>query len=456
MIDFYRPLCRHLVFPLWARWEGSTYLSQLEHLEKSQYLSLADQADMQWRRVREMLAHAYGQTRFYRQVLDGVGVRPEDIRNFDDYLRVPLLRKVDVQNRAAEMMAQNVRPHFSFMTSGSTGRPVRGYWSKESNDIKRACGMRSNFWAGYSLGGRIYCLYGDPERELSGLRRLKARLRRRMLMRTEILDMLTLSEGTMLAFARKMMRRPPVLLWGHAHGLYLLARFLDKNGIESIRPRGMYSAGMVLHDFERRAVERVFGCELQDRYGCEEFGLIAAECKAREGLHINTDDLYVELIGADGRHVAAGERGAIVVTDLSNKAMPFLRYRMEDVGIPSGRQCSCGRTQPLIGRIEGRVADFLLSPDGQIVSGISLTDHFAGHIPGVAQMQIVQEELDCLVLRVVRGEGYGADSVQQVEALVRDFFGDKMRCRFDYVQQIDKGPTGKFRFTICTVKHDLL
>jgi phenylacetate-CoA ligase len=218
----------------------------------------------------------------------------------------------------------------------------------------------------------------------------------------------------------------------------------------------MYSAGMVLHDWEREKVQEVFNCKLQDRYGCEELGLIAAECKEQQGLHINTDCLYVEFLDKHGDPVAPGEPGHIVITDLTNKVMPFIRYDLEDICVHSSKKCPCGRTQPLIEKIEGRVADFLVTPEGALVSGISLTDHFAGHIPGVAQMQIVQEEMDELVLVIVKDGNYGDKSREAIARLVREFFGEKMLYRCDFVKAIETGRSGKYRFAVCKVNHGLL
>lgn len=453
-MDLYKPICKHIVMPLWAKWERSPYLNHLKYLEKSQYFSMEQIREIQLQNINKLLHHAYNNCTYYQKSFKSAQIHPDDVRSFDDYRSVPILTKKDVHQYGEEIMAPNFEKYIKFLTSGSTGKPLSGYRDKECSEFKRACGRRSEFWAGYSLGERIYCLYGNPEKELKGLRKLKAKFRRKFLYRTEILDMLRLNEASMLEFADKMRKKPPSLLWGHAHGLYLLSRFLEKRGIDDIQPKGIYSAGMVLHDFERKKIEDVFHCKLQDRYGTEELGLIATECKEQQGLHINTDCHYIEFLGNDGKPVNPGERGLIIVTDLTNMAMPFIRYKLEDICIPSARQCTCGRTQPLIDKIEGRIADFLITPEREMVSGISLTDHFAGHIPGISQIQIVQEEIDLLILNIVRDNDFGEKSRQTISRLVREFFGEKMRFQYEFLNQIPQDPSGKYRFTICRVKNE--
>ena len=455
-IDLYRPICRHIVTPVWAGLEGSPYLKYLKYLEASQYFSEEEVREIQFRMLRELIVHAYEKTEHYKSKFDEAGIRPDDIRSFEDYASVPILEKDEVRDFGGQMIAPDEEKYVQMLTSGSTGKPLRAWRDRESQAWKRASNARSNRWTGYELGERIYQLYGDPEKEMRGMRKFRSIFRRKVLRRVEILDLLLLSEESMRAFAEKMRRKPPSIIWGHAHALYSFAKFLEKSGIDDIRPKGIYSAGMVLHEREREQVEKVFGMKMQDRYGCEELGMLACECKEHMGLHINSDVHYVEVLRKDGSHVAPGESGQIIVTDLRNKVMPFLRYRLEDVVVLSDKRCSCGRTQPLIQHIEGRVADFLLRPDGKLVSGISLSDHFAGHIPGVAQMQMVQEELDLLTLRIVRVDGFNEGSISRISELVEEFFGKEMRYECDYVEDIPKTRSGKFRFAVCKVEHGLI
>src|SRR5262249_36059664 len=149
------------------------------------------------------------------------------------------------------------------------------------------------------------------------------------------------------------------------------------HGGAGFRPRGILAAAMVLHDWERRTIEAVFDCPVTNRYGCEEVSLIACECERHDGLHINADGVYVEVLRHDGTPAAPGEAGAVVVTALANRAMPILRYQVGDMAVASDRCCPCGRGLPLLECIEGRVADYVVTPSGQLISGISLTENFA-------------------------------------------------------------------------------
>src|SRR5207244_11937336 len=116
------------------------------------------------------------------------------------------------------------------------------------------------------------------------------------------------------------------------------------------------------------------------------------ECPEHSGLHVNADGVLIEIV-AGGRPAPPGTPGAIVVTDLSNFAMPLIRYQIGDVGVLADRACPCGRGLPLLESIEGREADYVVTADGRLVSGISLTENFALMVPGIAHLQNQQERL---------------------------------------------------------------
>jgi phenylacetate-CoA ligase len=263
--------------------------------------------------------------------------------------------------------------------------------------FKRAVAVYRDQWAGWRMGEWKACVWGNP----AYLHGVRARLRNTLLERTFALDTLRMNEGMMQKFAKMILRRRPTLLFGHAHSLYLLAQYWHASRYPVHQFAGIISTAMVLHRHERTLIEGVFDSRVFNRYGCEEVSLIASECEAHDGLHLNTDSLIVEFI-ENPVHVDCVER-PVIVTDLCNKAMPFIRYKVGDMAVPMETTCPCGRTYPLIREVTGRIADYLLTPEGEWVSGISLTENFATLIRGLHQIQIVQDDHDHLILRIVRG-----------------------------------------------------
>lgn len=450
-VDILAFAIRYAIAPAWARWESSPYLRHYRRLQQTQFESPDRIRKNQWERVASLLRHAYATTPYWREQLDEFGATPDRIQSWDDYRALPLLTKADLRARAGDMLSLPYSGSVSLhhrKTSGSTGVSVKVVVDDDAQQLQRACTLRSDEWSGWRLGERVAAVWGNPDYLKHGWR---GRLRNALLDRATYLDTLKMDEAAMGRFVAQLRQSPPSLLFGHAHSLYLFAEFVKQTSGQGIHPRGIISTAMVLHDWERRRIEEVFACRVTNRYGCEEVSLIACECEKHEGLHVNADAIYLEILRPDGTAAAPGETGRVVVTDLTNRAMPLLRYEVGDMAVFSARNCSCGRGLPLLDRVDGRIADYVVTPRGDLVSGISLTENFAVMVPGIAQLQIVQEEIDRFVFRIVRGPDFGERSVEVIRSLVAERFGPEVRFELDYVERIAPEQSGKYRFCISKV-----
>jgi phenylacetate-CoA ligase len=452
-MDLLAPITRVVIAPAWAAWERSPYLHHHRGLLRTQFDSPDKTRQRQWQRLEPLLKHAADTTRFWRKRFQEAGLTPKRIRSFADFCSLPLLTKADLRSCREELISEpyrNADLHHK-KTSGSTGTSVEVFVDDEAQQFKRACTLRSDEWSGWRFGERVAAVWGNPEYLKRGWR---GWLRNALLERCTYLDTLKMNSAAIEAFATELHRQPPSLLFGHAHSLYFLADFLKTRGSAGIRPKGIISSAMVLHDWERRTIEEVFQCKVTNRYGCEEVSLIACECERHDGLHINADGIYLEVLRPDGTPCVPGEPGMIVVTDLANRAMPILRYQVGDMGVLSDRRCPCGRGLPLLEKVEGRIADYVVTSDGEMISGISLTENFAVMVPGIAQLQIVQEEVDRFLFRVVKGREFGPRSLETIGALVTERFGPSTRYECEFVDRIPQEPSGKYRFCISKVmKH---
>ncbi len=456
MLDF---LNRHLMQPLAAHRAGSRHLRYLRHLERTQFDPPEVVRGRQLGMLKAVLRHAYDTVPFYRRAWRAAGVHPADVRALADLANFPVVTKADLRTHEAEFHSAAFAdsPVRVKTTSGSTGVPLTIRVDLPAVWWKTACTLRSDQWSGWRLGQRVAKVWGNPEYRQFGWR---GRLRNALVDRAVYLDTLHLTRDRILDFAASVRRHRPGLVFGHAHSLYLLACELEAAGIDGVRPNGIISTAMPLHAWQRAVIERVFGTAATDRYGCEETSLIASECEHHRGLHVNADSVYLEVLGKPAVHSgdrsAAGSpvTGPLLVTDLTNFAMPLVRYQVGDVGTLSDRACGCGRGLPVLERVEGRDADYVVTPAGALISGISLTENFAMHISGAAQVQLVQEEVTFLRVRLVPGREFGDGSRDQIATLVRDTFGPRMGHAVELVDSIPQEPSGKYRFCISKVARD--
>jgi len=433
-------LHRHVVQPLVALKRRSRHLADLKALERSQYDSPAEVRATQLAMLRVTLRHAYDTVPYYRAAWDAAGVRPEDVTTLGDLARLPVLTKADIRahNDALVSTAFDKATLRVKTTSGSTGVPLKVYLDERGAQWKTAATLRADEWSGWRRGQRVAKVWGNPEYLRLGLR---GRLTNAVVERATYLDTIRLNDGRIRDFAAALRRHRPGLIFGHAHSLYLVACRLKAMKIDDIRPDGIVSTAMPLHGWQRAVIEQVFGTKATNRYGCEEVSLIACECERHAGLHVAAESVFTE--------VEPG--GRLLVTDLSNFAMPLIRYRVGDVVTTSPTPCPCGRGLPLLATVEGRDADYVLTPAGDLISGISLTENFATRIPGAAQLQIVQETRTRLLVRLVTDEHFTEASRRKIAALVLELFGPSMAVETEFVDAIAQEPSGKYRFCISDV-----
>lgn len=445
-------LSGHLIYDLWDLKDRSVRMKTWRDLERTQWLPEDELKKRQWKKLSRMLSYAYENCPYYHGMFERRQAHPADIRTPENFLQLPILTKKDIQGHTDALISKLYVKEklISSKTGGSTGVSLRLYFDKQCEESRNAAALRSDRWTGWEPGMKRAAVWGNPP----VFPTIKQKVRNTLHDRTIYLDTMNISEQSMNAFVERWRRYHPRVIFGHSHSIFIFAKFIREKEISDLRPKGIISTSMMLMPREREVIEEVFQCPVTDRYGCEEVGLIACECERHQGMHLNIDHVYVEFLKDDGQQAGLGEEGRIVVTDLLNHGMPLIRYRVEDVGIPTDRACPCGRGLPIMEGVAGRVADFLVRRDGSLVAGVSLVERTLTAIPGIEQMQIVQEDLDHLVLNLVRGEGYEGASEKALREEFHSVFGPDIQITLNFVSRIAQERSGKFRFSICKIRNN--
>jgi phenylacetate-CoA ligase len=442
-------LSRHIMYPLWDLKDRSIKLKEWRKLESSQRLSADELRARQWHKLKVILSYAYEHSPFYRQRMRQVGLTPADIRTPEGFRLLPITTKQDIREAGDAFISDEYRKDDLVMakTGGSTGVSLNLFFDKQCEERRNAAAMRSDRWAGWELGMYRGALWGNPPKDFSA----KRWIRNVLLDRTFVLDTMEMTPASMDAFIAQANARRRVAIFGHAHSIFILAKYIAESRRYMVRPRGIIATSMMLLENERAVIEQVLQCAVTNRYGCEEVGLIASECEEHSGLHLNIDHLYVEVLRDDGAPAVAGESGKIILTDFSNRGMPLLRYRVEDVGTLANQPCGCGREQPLLASIAGRVADFLKKKDGAMVAGVSLVERTLTAIQGIEQMQLVQNRLDEIVINRVKASDHSAQTDTLLLAEIQRVFGGDTHVLINDVTEIPQQRNGKYRFSICNI-----
>jgi len=442
MLDW---ISRNLAFPLWEARHGGQRRRYLGELAREQWEQPGVLRQRQFERVRDMVEYARHHCAYYHQAFQAAG----PVRDWAGFRALPLVSKQEVRSYGPRMISREfpVADLVEARTGGSTGTALTIYADRACQQQRNAAAMLTDGWAGRELGMQVAAVWGNPP----VARTLKDRLRNWLVERCIYLDTMDLSEASCGRFVEEWRRVHPQVLFGHSHSIYMLATWLRRLRVEDLRPRGIISTSMQLLAPERKVIEAVFACPVTNRYGCEEVGLIASECEEHQGLHLNQSQVLVEFLRPDGTEATPGEEGEIVVTDLVNRGMPLIRYRVGDMGVPSARQCACGRGLALMETVTGRRADFLKRTDGSLVAGVSLVERTLTAIPGIEQMQLVQDDPRAVRVRVVRDATYSPAADLRLRQEFQAAFGADMAIQVEYVPALDRTAAGKYRFAICNV-----
>lgn len=203
--------------------------------------------------------------------------------------------------------------------------------------------------------------------------------------------------------------------------------------------RAIWSASETLLPGMREELEAGFGAPVYNNYGCREFGPLAMECPAREGLHLNEGAYWFEFLPvAEGLH-------EIVVTDLKNEVMPLVRYRMGDLAQGEPGHCSCGRGFRILRGLEGRTFDLVRGRDGEVVTGTFWTLLLRTR-PGVQRFQVVQEDWDDFIIRLETTAEFQRESLDFFRGQIQGQFRNPVRLDIRLDEPIQVQASGKFRF----------
>lgn len=425
-----------------------TSMTKFSHvLQKTQWLPRQEIKRLQTRNLRALLRHAYETVPYYRRIFRERSLSPSDIKSSDDLMKLPILTKADIRKNLGDMVSRGF-PKSSLILgrSGGTGDQIKFYNTKEEMNWVFAAEYRAYDWAGYRLGDRCFMLWGSPMdvAKYSGmLSRFTNALNRKLILNTYVVSDEVLGK---LAYLLKKFR--PEIIRGYASSIYMLAKYLLENRIDYAPPRAVITSAETLLDYMRKTIEEAFGCPVFDFYGSREIGSLAAECEEHSGYHISAENIVMEFV-REGEHVAAGEDGVILVTSLRNFGMPFIRYNIGDVGSPSDEACGCGRGLPLMSSIEGRVSQFMAVFDKRLGRVIPVSTAGPGvfsiallHMP-LERYRIIQESLDRVVVKAVKGEGYSRRHTDFLVKHISKYLGDNITIEVEFVDSLPPLPSGK-------------
>lgn len=448
----YKWLVQNILAPTLDFSRGSKTLPCLKELLESQWWPSGKLQELQNRRLTQLINHAYENVPYYHRIFDELSLKPADIASVNDLEKLPLLTRKLVRDSAKELIAGNFPAGEMKLlyTGGSTGEPLSFYRSRHDQvDRGFAAALRALQWAGFNPG--------DKNAQLTVVRPSNSnaakwwRLLRNYFQRTLVLDAKNLSANTLPLYARKLNKFQPQIIRGYPSAIELLAHHISNNRGYSLKPKAIITAAEQLYDNQRELFRRVFGCETFDYYTSWEVHAIASECEQHHGLHITSENVIVEVVDDNGLPVRDGKEGRILVTNLHNFAMPFIRYEIGDTGAISKDDCLCGRSLPLLSKLSGRTSDVLITRGGRTIPGAALIFVFREPL-GIQQFRIIQESYDNVIIAIVMDKEYSEAYLQKVTGSIREKYmqllGEDVAVTVRIVDAIPQTPDGKHKVIV--------
>ena len=405
-------------------------------------------------KLREIVKYAWNNVPFYHEKFREAGVKPTDIKTIEDLSKLPIIRKDDIKRNGIRMISReyDIAKLRKLRTSGSTGEPLFFYISGKEDEFRKAKHLRANIACGQRPRDKWVAITSPPY--FSQATKLQRLLGIYAPVSVSVFDDVV----NQISIIEKL--RPDVLD-GYGSSLLLLAREIEKMGIDTIKPRLLLSGADLIGPRSRHFVENVFGAPLYDQYSSAEFERLAWQCKEKNGYHIDADSVIMEFVDENGENVAPEEAGEIVCTSLFNRAMPLIRYALNDLGKASDEGlCPCGRTFPLMKVIEGRKDDVIVLPDGRAMSSLAfiVAMYDLSFYKDIEKFRVIQKRVNHFkfLIKLRNREVYNEESIkaEMVAHFSKVLMIDANEMNFDIelTNEIPLDKSGKFRIVISELK----
>lgn len=395
----------------------------------------------QLERLRAIVAYASRHVPYYRELFKSVGLTADDIQRPEDIRAIPLLSKQTVRERLSEFIsdelaALNVR---TISTSGTTGTGLRFPITLEAERwqwavlwrFRRRFGMDNTMWYAHFFG-RSMVPFSQRHPPFWRINRPGKQV---------FFSAYHVKDRNLPTYVRELDRRQPAWIQGYPSLLTLVARYIMETG-DGLRyvPRFVATSSETLLDHQKEVIARAFGTPCRQWYSQTEAVASITECP--EGrLHVDEDFGYVELVpDADGTY-------ELITTGFYNFAFPLIRYETGDIVALPHREsvCPCGCPGRVVTSIDGRVEDYILTPDGRRIGRM---DHVFKGMTTVREAQLVQKQVDTILIRIVAGSGFAQRDERKIEVAVQSRVGADMKVQFTRVGAIERTRHGKLRFVV--------
>ena len=391
--------------------------------------------DWQNQHLRDFVRHAYEHTKYYKELFDSLGLKPNDIKTAEDLKKLPILTKDIIRSRYDDFIPDNLSqlPHRQDRTGGTTGEPMRFLTSEDTWGYVTAAKMVAWKTTPYKYGDKFAALGSASilKEKPSLVRRIYDWIRQEYPMNS-----MSLNNELCQKYIDTMRKKGIHYIYGYASSIYLLAKYAHDNQVDVSFIKGAYTTSENLTSTYRAMIENTFGCRVMDCYGCRDAGVACYEIKPGE-YYVGYASI-VELIDEleDGT-------GTAISTNILNLAFPMIRYEYGDM-IRFHKNPTEYNGQ-VIEQVLGRKSDVLRLDNGHVLTSPGFTVLMKKFDIVAYDIQKISGSEVRVKVQVVKNKWTN----QQEQVLMNEmqrFVGDGCACTIEYVDYFEPLKNGKRRY----------
>ena len=427
---------------------SGTYKKWKKEYKRLEGISLIELRKRQLDKLNDLLSYTHKKSPYYQEIFNSLNFK--NVTSLDDLKVLPILTKEDLRQNINDTVTISKAAAMISKTGGTTGKSLAVFRTK--NDIQERNAIMSIFRGkqGYALGQKTAWFSGKSILSKNDIKKNrfwktdywhKVRYYSTFHMKQDflkyyILNLIKFKPKFIIGFPSTMYE---IATYGLAHNMEFPA-----NTVKAIFP----TAESVTPEL-RSKLELFFKTKVFDQYASSEGAPFIFEC-ANGNLHM---DLLTGVFEVLDDNDEPTDNGRLILTSFTTYGTPLIRYDIGDGLILSDKICTCGNNNPLVKEILGRVNDFVYSPEtGKI--NLGNISNALKDTKGIVKFQVVQNELDSLVIRMIIDQGiYTKESERIFLKNWRDRVGDDMKIFLDFVSDIDVEKSGKYRFVKNNIKH---
>ena len=426
-------LLLNYAFPLADRLMGTCAMKWYRQIVSMNSWSKQEIQDWQNDQLKKLVRHAYDHTVYYKEIMDGIGIKPDDIRCLDDIKLLPILDRETIKHRFNDLIPNNIQkyPHRKGSTGGSTGEPM-GYICDE-NTWGFVTAMKIYSWqrTGYRYGDKFVSVGSSslfPTNRKSLIHEIYFRLKN-----TIPLNGMNMDDTTFSKYMDIIRKNKIRYIYGYATAIYLLARYCRDNDIKW-HFDAVFSSAEKLAPLYREVISATWGTKVMDCYGSRDGGITAYEIESGK-YHVG----YASWLEASDKVPSE-----LYATNLIDFAFPTIRYANRDEVMMWDTQTDSLYNGQLVREVVGRTSDVVSFSNGHRLTTTGFSILFKNF--NVEAFRMIKKDESSILVQILKRDNYTQKEHELLYSSIKKYVGEEVEVLFEFVEAFEPLKNGKRSF----------